>query len=386
MNVFRSEASVSNRADRHPDPTTSEPEALPPSVAPSSDRSGTILSIQALRFFAALSVVLFHSHLALVDQIAGHQPDAADHAFEVGASGVHVFFVISGFVMVYTTFRSRLTPGEFLWRRLVRIYPIYWLMVAAYLLAHLFIGAPYSLSGSDIGGAALLLPGFAPRIIGPSWTLSYEMYFYLCFAGVLSAGLRRGFLLLTVLYAVSICAGVIFQPYSAWGSLATGSLLLEFIAGGWLGFAFAHGLVVQRPTGALLLIISGAAFLASFWLNSARIPSVVLWGVPSVLLVTGALAFEPMFRSTGGRALAKMGDSSYLLYLSHVLVVDAMIAGPIRGLVTDEASAVALAAPLAVACTLVAAIGYEIIERPLLNAMKRVLPRRRTARSPAVAA
>ena len=83
---------------------------------------------------------MFHSHHAMVARIAGRVPGAVDHAFYVGASGVHVFFVISGFVMVYTTFRSGLTAGAFLSRRLIRIYPIYWLVAACYLVAHYWLG------------------------------------------------------------------------------------------------------------------------------------------------------------------------------------------------------------------------------------------------------
>ena len=86
--------------------TPSAPRSLPPAVAPNSELPGTIISIQVLRFVAAFMVVLFHSHVALVRSLPGHVSDYVDHAFEVGASGVHIFFVISGFVMVYTSIRS----------------------------------------------------------------------------------------------------------------------------------------------------------------------------------------------------------------------------------------------------------------------------------------
>src|SRR6478672_4435661 len=214
----------------------------PPAVAPSSDLPGTILSIQILRFVAALSVVVFHSHHALVGRIADRVPGAVDHAFYVGASGVHVFFVISGFVMVYTTFRSGLTPGAFLSRRLIRIYPIYWLVAACYLLAHYWLGTRYQLSPLQHLGALLLLPGESSLIIGPGWTLSFEMYFYLCFALSLFLGLTRGLILLSVVYILSIAAGLLLPQTGALAGLITNSLLLEFLAGAALGYAFARGL------------------------------------------------------------------------------------------------------------------------------------------------
>ena len=354
-----------------------EPIDAPPAVAPNSDLPGTILSIQILRFIAALSVVSYHSHVALLRQLPGHQPDQIDHAFGVGASGVHIFFVISGFVMVYTTWRSRLTSGDFLVRRLVRIYPIYWVMALTYFICHLLVGTPYHVSGWNIVGAALLLPHASSMIIGPGWTLSFEMYFYISFALALLAGFRRGILFLSGFYPASIAVGLILAPHAALGQLATNSLLLEFIAGAWLAFAFTRGLSVGPRTGGLFVIIGATLLLSGFWLDYERLPSVISWGVPSLLIVTGALAFEHQLRSTFGRRVAKMGDSSYLLYLSHVLVLDLLIATPIRLLCKDEFSAVALALPLAAICTVAAALGYEVIELPLLRMMKKLVLRRR---------
>jgi len=223
----------------------SEPQRGPPAVAPNSESPGTILSIQVLRFIAALSVVIFHAHLLLSRKLPGHVPNRVDHAFAVGASGVHIFFVISGFVMVYTSWRSRLTPGGFLKRRLIRIYPIYWLVGTLYLVAHLLLEHPYDLRFAELAGAALLLPGYSPLVIGPGWTLSYEMWFYLCFTAALFAGVRAGLFFLTAFYALAVVAGALLHPTTPWGYLATNSLLIEFLAGGWLAIAFLRGWVVS---------------------------------------------------------------------------------------------------------------------------------------------
>src|SRR4051812_5993274 len=153
MDPAAPDASNSARVEDEGFETPSAPRSLPPAVAPNSELPGTIISIQVLRFVAAFMVVLFHSHVALVRSLPGHVSDYVDHAFEVGASGVHIFFVISGFVMVYTSIRSNLTCGSFLKRRLIRIYPIYWVIFAAYLAAHQLLGTPYHISLSQLGGA-----------------------------------------------------------------------------------------------------------------------------------------------------------------------------------------------------------------------------------------
>lgn len=358
-----------------------EPISPPPAVAADSHQPGTILTIQILRFVAALFVVLFHAHNALTDRLIGHQQDKIDHAFRAGASGVHIFFVISGFVMVYTTWRSQLTSGEFLSRRLIRIYPIYWVLAATYFLVHVALGTPYSLGAPKILSAALLLPAGSSLIIGPGWTLSFEMYFYLCFAFALLVGLRRGLLILSAYYALSTVAGHFLAPHSSIGSLASNSLLLEFAGGAWLGYAFANGLDVRPRVGTTLVVTALALFISGFWLPVERLPSVVSWGIPSLLLVTGALAFEPWLRTTAGRTLAKLGDSSYLLYLSHILVIDLLIATPIISWNASVSAAVWLSLPIAATCTVGAAVGYQIVELPLLKLLKASLLPRRKRRS-----
>jgi exopolysaccharide production protein ExoZ len=229
------------------------PKQAPPSVAPNSELPGTILSIQVLRFVAAMSVVIFHAYVALMWR-PGHVQDEVDHAFAVGASGVHIFFVISGFVMVYTSLRSRLTPRSFLNRRLIRIYPIYLLVGATYLVVHQLLGSPYHLTATELAGAALLLPGYSPLVIGPGWTLSFEMYFYLCFAAALFAGLRRGLVLLTGFYFLSVAARFFVDRSLSFVNVGTDSLLLEFMVGAWLGYAWANGLAIGRRVGALLIV------------------------------------------------------------------------------------------------------------------------------------
>ncbi|HEX2801677.1 MAG TPA: acyltransferase, partial [Phenylobacterium sp.] len=77
---------------------------------------GEVRSIQALRGLAALAVLVFHA------------ADRAGGTFGVGASGVDVFFVISGFIMWVVTCRETPTPARFLARRAERIAPLYWLV------------------------------------------------------------------------------------------------------------------------------------------------------------------------------------------------------------------------------------------------------------------
>ena len=342
-----------------------------PIIAPDSNSGGTLRSIQIMRFAAAFSVVVFHAHVALTVGGSGAEPNIVAQAFGIGASGVHVFFVISGFVMAFTSWRSRLTPRNFLSRRMVRVLPIYWLMAAFYLIAHRILGTPYDLSLADVAGALMLWPGYSGMIIGPGWTLSFEMFFYLSFALCLFLGLRRGLVLLTLAYGGLIAVGQIFSPASPETKLATDPLLLEFLAGAWAGFAFAHDWRLPQRAGSALLAAGVLLIAGGIWFGYDRLPSVLTWGVPSVMIVSGGLSLEPRQDNRIAAFLARLGDSSYFLYLFHILAIDLILATPIGGLAARGHLAALCSLAFAIACTFGAAMGYRLIERPLLNRFKR---------------
>jgi exopolysaccharide production protein ExoZ len=136
----------------------------------------TFKSIQFLRFIAAFLVAL--SHAEYISRNHWPRMPMGSYLFGFGACGVHIFFVISGFVMVYATFarsRAGIPASKFVWRRFVRIFPIYWIYAAVYL------AAGHQISLRDTIGSLLLLPGYSSLIIGQGWTLSFELYFYICF-------------------------------------------------------------------------------------------------------------------------------------------------------------------------------------------------------------
>src|SRR5580658_5421280 len=145
-----------------------------------------LLSIQALRALAATAVVAYH---ALQWGSGG---------FDVGRAGVDVFFVISGFIMWRVTSGRDVTPGAFLWRRVTRVAPLYWLTTLAVLAAALVWPGflPEVRPGwRHLALSLAFIPHLDPRglpfpTLPPGWTLDYEALFYLTFAAAL-AGPRR---------------------------------------------------------------------------------------------------------------------------------------------------------------------------------------------------
>jgi exopolysaccharide production protein ExoZ len=291
-------------------------------IAGATQSHTRIESIQFLRFVAATIVVLYHSTVELGPHMAGDNQSALLRYTRIGAVGVHLFFVISGVIMVFTTYkggRQMLSPGAFLLRRLIRIFPIYWLYCALYLVIS---SGPIDF-GANLS-ALLLIPPFSAMIIGPGWTLSYELYFYFAFAIALS--LRKLKLVLTsvaLCFFASIGLRVLFFHPNNLSPLdvATNPLLIEFILGTWIGAM----LVANRRLPCLLadamtaVGICGLALWLIFDLGS--LPSLITWGIPSALIVGGMAFREQRIGSFGLRRLSALGDSSYSLYLIHMLLL-----------------------------------------------------------------
>lgn len=327
----------------------------------------TVHSIQLLRAVAALLVVLFHGQQAFATRISQPAFPIETYLFGFGAVGVHVFFVISGFIMVFT---SRFTGGfdavKFFRRRLLRIYPIYWLCLALYLAAHALLAMPYDLSLTTVIGALMLLPGDAAAIIGPAWTLSFEMFFYLCFGLAMTAGLTRGLLLLAGVFAVAITLGMLLPPGGSAWELVTDPLLLEFAAGGAIGWLLVTGRLPRRG-GVSTVVLSLMLFAAGIAWGYERLPSVVMWGVPSALLVGGVVAWEAAKGPTSWvRRVGVLGDSSYALYLIHILIITLFVQAAMNLPWLAQLEPAGAAFLIALMALLIAELLHRKVERPAL--------------------
>lgn len=339
----------------------------------------TFHSIQMLRGLAALLVVLFHAHGAFYqagsDLIVVHER----YLFAFGAVGVHVFFVISGFIMIAASqFEPAFDSISFLKRRFIRVYPVYWVSAALFVSYHSFVGIPYNLSWGELGGALFLWPGNAASIIGPAWTLSYEMFFYACFALTMGLGPNRGFFLLASGFCSLVLLGFLFQPESSFFRLATDSLLLEFVAGMGIGWLLRKKLLPEWG-GGLWLALSLILFACGLAYGYHRMPSALMWGMPSALLVLGAVCLECRWGSAKVvQRIGILGESSYSLYILHILIITVALLFSQQMAVVTGSKAFICAIVVSLACVGIAELFHRKIERPLLRRLK---PRRALAPS-----
>lgn len=274
-----------------------------------------LLSIQYLRAVAAIGVLIFHA------------ADRAGVAFGPGAAGVDVFFVISGFIMWVIAGERPTTPTAFLARRAARIIPLYWLVTLA--IAATATVAPWAFphlepTGAHVAKSLLFYPHLDPHgdiapLIVPGWTLNYEMFFYLVFAASLLLAVRRRTIALTLAMSLLVAFGYWTRPTQPALATYTNPLLLEFLAGVWLGRAWRRGLRLRRGIG-LAAIATGLAIFALTAVSGIDVEPVriAVWGVPAFLVVAGAVSLEPV---RDWPMLKFLGDASYSIYLVHGLAI-----------------------------------------------------------------
>jgi len=269
-----------------------------------------ITSLQYLRAIAAISVLCFH-----VSETYGLD-------FKAGAAGVDIFFVISGFIMWVTTDGRSLGPQEFMWRRLIRIVPLYWIataatFVVAVLKPQFFFDTNSSLD--NLVGSLLFVPVMKDEALHPvveqGWTLSYEMFFYLIFSiSLLLPEFRRLWFLMAALVSVVIAHYLLPPGYI---QVFTQPVILEFAAGIIIGRLWKQGFRLPFHVAIGFMIAGVALLVAGDPLT--HLERAVRWGVPAVLLLSGAVFAE---RERGVPKLAFLhflGDASYSIYVWHVL-------------------------------------------------------------------
>jgi exopolysaccharide production protein ExoZ len=228
----------------------------------------------------------------------------------VGAAGVDLFFVISGFIMA--TVAPGRKPGAFLAARMRRIYPIYWLCLIPWIGIASMLGL---LSLPKLVASVTLWPVFGDfyrPVLPAGWSLCFEMLFYLGTAAALAWGARRILLAYLALVALSFI-------YPTPLTIFIGNLMaLEFLAGVAIA-RFAPRLSAWWLVPAVLLLVASPRFDEYVWLQqSAR---VFWWGLPAVLIAAVARSHERLFQSRYFDIPVFLGDASYSIYLIHQLIL-----------------------------------------------------------------
>jgi len=279
----------------------------------------TIHSIQYLRAIAVIMVV-FHHELIQIETYAKALGD-----INFGAAGVDIFFVISGFVIWFVTHDRKVGVWEFLKKRFVRVVPMYWLVtltiVVMTAIAPQFFRST-SFDAIQVIQSLLFIPyysnshpGLIWPILVPGWTLNYEIFFYMLF-GLFLVFPRNIHWKILFLFLNLVLLGLVFDVNSALFQTYTNPLLLEFVAGVFIGKAYTDGRIkgFSGKFGFLLIIMG---FLILSVLDNLKL----YVGLSAVLIVLGSLIVETARNLPRLRLLHLLGDASYSIYLTHILAL-----------------------------------------------------------------
>ncbi|WP_274631332.1 acyltransferase family protein [Arvimicrobium flavum] len=326
--------------------------------------------IQYLRAVAAIAVVVFHA----AERTGGH--------FVIGAAGVDVFFVISGFIMWVISERRPTTPARFMRDRLQRIAPVYWVatgIMIAGALAGLFPNLKLTLG--HILGSLFFIPHQSPSngqvwpVLVQGWTLNYEIFFYVVFAACLLLPSR--FRLAGLALVLLGLAGVGFVQDSGNPIVATYTdpIILEFLLGALVGKLWLDGRIPLPATGTVLIV---AALLGFAIVGTTHVGFGPLsFGPLAAALLIGVLALEKAGAVRHLRPMLYLGDASYSIYLFHTFAIS--VVAKLAALLAMPAAAAMILA--VVAGVTIGTAAYEMLEKPMIAVFKGSSSRKRARKS-----
>ncbi|MBS7789684.1 acyltransferase [Roseococcus sp. SDR] len=353
-----------------------KPQSLP---APATAQ-GRVVFLDLLRIFAFASVLAGHKFYPAIEAAA---QDPGLHVTVrlmaqilapfvwAGGAGVIVFFLVSGYII--TQVLQREGAGEFVLRRIFRIYPLY---IAAVLIETLLATA---LLGQPVPPLSVMIPrllligdlfGTPYALAGVEWTLRLEVLFYAIMAVLKAAGLIERPRLLPWIYlglsALGLWAGPMPTAYGWSDGFIT--LYLPFLFVGSIAFLHERRLIGGGAALACAGIIYAGYLLAvpgisprganSHFLTLACLLSLALWLVRA--------------RLTGAAWIVFLSNLTYAVYLFHNWLWS-YLDGAVRGLGLGEGGWAALATLLLL--LLLCALAHRVIEQPGIALGRRLVAR-----------
>lgn len=342
--------------------------------------------LTGLRFLAAFYVFIYHSYLRTPFTFL---PTPVPTIIIMGAIGVNLFFVLSGFILTYAHLKDFPEPtlptpqyyGKFLLKRVARIYPAYLVGLAASLGVSIFLQdfpRPFPLI---VALDATMLQSYFPSLAmlwygGAAWSVSTEFFFYLLFPFMLPLLLRlpgKAWLPLLVLTVVASSLPGLFSATHP-GVLSFQETyafppcrLPEFVCGVLLGLLIIRRNFRVPEWSVLLLLLGTALYLAKFgvYLGLTGYTGHNFIVVPAIMAVIAlTIRYEQtrFFRWVGSGIMQYLGRISYSFYIMQIplmILLDGLLR---QGLIHKQDTWVAL--PILVLNMLLAAGLYEAVEKP----------------------
>jgi exopolysaccharide production protein ExoZ len=298
--------------------------------------SKTHHQIEGLQIWRAIAVILVA--VLHVMQITGGSGSLNMVRFgNLGMFGVDIFFVISGFILGLTALRAasgdpRFESLHFIARRILRIFPLYWIVILFPLTRWV---RSTDVSGISFLNSWFLLPSLTypwiHLIVGLAWTLIFEMVFYFVMTVFLRITIRHAVRNTVAALVLLVVAGRFLDIRRPGLVIVMNPILLEFVMGAITALGFQR-FGRHRKAGVAILVAGLLAVgLVTFYtttnvaleqnvlLGADVLPRMGTWGVAAWLLISGVVFWGPQVRSRLGKMLVAVGNGSYSIYLTSAI-------------------------------------------------------------------
>jgi peptidoglycan/LPS O-acetylase OafA/YrhL len=291
-----------------------------------------ILSIHYMRAIAIIIVVCLHYSFYL--------GKFGMSFFYPGRAGVDLFFLISGFIIVYITGVNKNSIPSFLLKRFIRIYPafiIVWFIACIFLyrdLSYKSILQSLLLFHLDYNGKSA--PGFGFNLIGPPWTLTYEFYFYFLFSiGMLLSYKYRVMMTSIIIILSAIILQFVFNGKFSFDSTVSANFIVSRwwqvpakILSSTILFEFIVGMVCAEifntirseklnKSSRYILFLCYLISFSLFCFGSSRNMGMLGFFWYAFPLFIGMLIFDKFIGFSNNKFLYFLGDVSCSLYITH---------------------------------------------------------------------
>jgi peptidoglycan/LPS O-acetylase OafA/YrhL len=245
------------------------------------------------------------------------------HLSEWGFVGVDIFFIISGFIMAYTTFdkpRGINSAKKFLKHRLFRIYLGYW---PFFITMSLILIVIHRIGSMDILGSLLLYnPDMFQLVLPVSWSLTYELYFYLLFL-ITFLFTRKQLYIYIPFFMIILLVLILSSSYQTFLPLnfLYSPFLLEFFMGVLLYMFRLYFMRIWVLILAIIFLIVAFSYGVEHESKNGLI-RILTFGISAFSLVLIALILEHKNFYKEKSFLESLGNASYTLYLSHLIFLE----------------------------------------------------------------
>lgn len=337
-----------------------------------------IPGLDHIRAFAALLIVLHHSILHIRPNNEGWiQSKNWLFAFLIeGHIAVGLFMVSSGFIFYLIAHDKEIDYQRFIYNRFLRIYPLFLFLiivgVSLWPQNFSFLGFLQMVFGFSANGGLNL-----NSLSGTMWSIGVEFQFYLIFPFLMVFFKKKSelvtlILLMFMFKTIGSLLGANTRDFS-YGTIL--GRLDQFVIGMLMAMIYIEKIDLKLPKFSIIPIVLLILFSTSLYNKYGGWPEVAYWKVlwidyEGLLWATFIFVYLKTF-NLKIKLLNSIGESSYSVYLLHVVIVTIVIEGKIGfiGFFENQLwnyflTAVVVVLPVTL---LLSRMTYNYIEAPFLN-------------------